>query len=302
MAAEGLARGQSQAVGRHRKRARINWPIEVAKYTLLICLSITFLLPFYWMVSSAVKDDNQIYVVPPQWIPNPIWIGNFWDAWSLQPFSHYAFNTVFKYAIPATIGTVFSSALVAYGFSRMRWPGRDLLFALCLATMMIPGQVLLVPLFIIFKQFGWINTFLPLVVPSFFGNAFFIFMLRQFFRTIPLELSDAAKIDGANEFQIFGRIILPLARPALTVVALFAFMGSWNDYLGPLIYVNIEEQWTLALGVQRMGRALYETGFSTLAYPYLMAVSTIVTLPILLVFFFAQRSFIEGISMTGLKG
>jgi multiple sugar transport system permease protein len=302
MAAEGLARGQSQAVGLHRKGARINWLAEIAKYTLLIVLSITFLLPFYWMVSSAVKDDNQIYVVPPQWIPSPIWLGNFWDAWSLQPFSHYAFNTVFKYAIPATIGTVFSSALVAYGFSRMRWPGRDLLFALCLATMMIPFQVVLVPLFIIFKQLGWINTFLPLVVPSFFGNAFFIFMLRQFFRTIPLELSDAAKIDGANEFQIFGRIILPLARPALTVVALFAFMGSWNDYLGPLIYVNIEEQWTLALGVQRMGRALYENGFSTLAYPYLMAVSTIVTLPILLVFFFAQRSFIEGISMTGLKG
>ena len=302
MAAEGLTRPQTQLARPRSKRATTNWLVEGAKYVLLVGLSLTFLLPFYWMASSAVKDDSQIYVVPPQWIPSPIWLGNFWDAWALQPFSLYAFNTVFKYAIPATLGTVISSAVVAYGFSRMRWPGRDLLFAVCLATMMIPSQVVLVPLFIIFKQLGWINTYLPLVVPSFFGNAFFIFMLRQFFRTIPVELDDAAKIDGANELQIFGRIILPLARPALTVVALFAFMGAWNDYLGPLIYVNKEEQWTLALGVQRMGSSLYENGFSTLAYPYLMAVSTIVTLPILFIFFFAQRAFIEGISLTGVKG
>ena len=274
----------------------------IARYVILIALGLSFLLPFYWMASSAMKDDNQIFTVPPRWIPSPAYVGNFFQAWQVQNFNLFAFNTVFKYAIPSTIGTVLSSALVAYAFSRLRWPGRDILFTICLATMMIPFQVRLVPLFIIFKQLGWINTYLPLVVPAFFGNAFFIFMLRQFFRSIPMELSEAARIDGASEFQTLIRVILPLARPALTVVALFAFLDAWNDYLGPLIYINAEPQWTLALAIQRMGRAMSEVGNKQLAYPYLMAVSTIVTLPILFVFFFAQRAFIEGISLSGLKG
>jgi len=274
----------------------------IVRYILLIGLALTFLLPFYWMTSSAMKDDNQVFTVPPRWIPNPAYVGNFLSAWQVQDFNLFTFNTVVKYAIPSTIGTVLSSALVAYSFSRIRWPGRDLLFAICLATMMIPFQVRLVPLFIIFKDLGWINTYLPLVVPAFFGNAFFIFMLRQFFRSIPTELSEAAVIDGANELQVLVRVILPLARPALTVVALFAFMDAWNDYLGPLIYINNEPEWTLALAIQRMGRAMTEVGASANAYPYLMAVSTIVTMPILLIFFFAQRSFIEGISLSGLKG
>ncbi|MBU6333285.1 MAG: carbohydrate ABC transporter permease [Chloroflexi bacterium] len=288
------------------RRRRAIHPAEIAgtivRYILLIGLALTFLLPFYWMASSAMKDDNQVFTVPPRWIPNPAYVGNFLSAWQVQDFNLFTFNTVVKYAIPSTIGTVLSSALVAYSFSRIRWPGRDLLFAICLATMMIPFQVRLVPLFIIFKDLDWINTYLPLVVPAFFGNAFFIFMLRQFFRSIPTELSEAAVIDGANEFQVLVRIILPLARPALTVVALFAFMDAWNDYLGPLIYINNEPEWTLALAIQRMGRAMTEVGASANAYPYLMAVSTIVTMPILLIFFFAQRSFIEGISLSGLKG
>ncbi|MGB5050998.1 MAG: carbohydrate ABC transporter permease, partial [Caldilineaceae bacterium] len=211
-------------------------------------------------------------------------------------------NTVVMYAVPATIGTVLSTSLVAYSFSRLRWIGRDTVFALVLATIMIPSWVRLVPLFIIFKKMGWLNTFLPLVVPAFFGSAFFIFLLRQFFMSIPTELSDAAKIDGANELQTMFKIILPLSIPALAVVALFTFMDSWNDYLGPLIYVNIEEKWVLALGVQRLRNAVQEIGNTKLAYPYLMAVSSIITLPIFLAFFFAQRTFIEGISLTGLKG
>jgi ABC-type glycerol-3-phosphate transport system permease component len=177
-----------------------------------------------------------------------------------------------------------------------------MLFAVCLATMMLPGQVTLVPLFVTFKNLGWLNTYRPLVVPSFFGGAFFIFLLRQFFMGIPFELSDAARIDGANEFGILWRIILPLSKPALAVVALFRFMGAWNDYFGPLVYVNIERQWPLALGIQKLRGGVYEIGYARLAYPYLMAVSAIVTLPILIAFFFAQRTFIEGISLTGLKG
>jgi len=274
----------------------------IVRYVILIALGASFLLPFYWMASSALKDDNQVFTVPPRWIPNPAHFINFWNAWNVQNFNLFAFNTIVKYAIPSTIGTVLSSSLVAYSFARLRWPGRDTMFAICLATMMIPFQVKLVPLFIIFKQLGWINTYLPLVVPSFFADAFFIFMLRQFFRSIPMELSEAARIDGANEIQTLIRIILPLSKPALTVVALFAFLGAWNDYLGPLIYINSEPQWTLALAIQRMGRAMSEVGNKTLAYPYLMAVSTIVTMPILVVFYFAQRSFIEGISLSGLKG
>jgi ABC-type glycerol-3-phosphate transport system permease component len=177
-----------------------------------------------------------------------------------------------------------------------------MLFAVCLATLMIPSQVRLIPLFVIFKEVGWIGSYLPLVVPAYFGNAFFIFLLRQFFMTIPAELSDAARVDGANEFVILARIILPLAKPALAVVALFTLLNSWNDFFGPLIYVNRDSEYTLALGIQQMRQALGEVGANQLGFPYLMAVSTIVTVPILIVFFFAQRTFIEGISLSGLKG
>ncbi len=278
------------------------WIVEILKYTSLLTLAFTFLLPFYWMVSSAVKNDSQVYTVPPVWFPVPQQWNNFGDAWSSENYWLFTYNTVVMYAIPATIGTVLSSSLVAYSFSRLRWIGRDTLFTIVLATLMIPGWVRLVPLFIIFKEIGWLNTFLPLVVPHFFGNAFFIFLLRQFFMSLPTELSDAARIDGANELQTMFRIILPLSVPALAVVALFTFMDAWNDYLGPLIYVNIEEKWVLALGVQRLRSAVAEIGNRQLAYPYLMAVSSLITLPIFLAFFFAQRTFIEGISVTGLKG
>ena len=295
---------QTMFLTRLRKMGPSAWFAEIAKYITLLTLSLSFLLPFYWMLSSAVKDDNQVYTIPPVWFPSPIHIENIWHAWTGThlDFNLFTYNTVVKYALPAMVGTVISSALVAYSFSRLRWPGRDMLFAVVLSTLMIPGWVTLVPLFIIFKQLGWLNTFLPLVVPRFFGNAFFIFMLRQFFMSIPTELSDAARIDGASELGIMFRIIVPLAKPALAVVALFSFMDAWNDYLGPLIYVNIDSQWVLALGVEKMRAAVYEIGNTQLAYPYLMAVSSLITLPIFLAFFFAQRSFIEGISLTGLKG
>ena len=272
------------------------------KYCLLIVLAISFLLPFYWMVSSAVKNDAQVYVVPPIWFPRPQFWENFWNAWNSETFNLWTFNTVVRYALPATIGTVLSSSLVAYSFARIDWKGRNALFAIVLATMMVPDWVRLVPLFVIFKKLGWINTFNPLVVPHFFGSAFFIFLLRQFFLALPLELSDAARIDGASELHIFVRIILPLSKAALAVVALFTFMNAWNDYLGPLIYMNIEEKWVLTLGVRRLRSAVDEIGNTKLAYPWLMAVSSLITLPVFLAFFFAQRSFIEGISLTGIKG
>ncbi len=277
------------------------WLREILKYSVLTLLTITYVLPFFWMVSSALKNDAQVYVVPPMWIPSPAFWENFGNAWASQPFNLYVINTVVYYAIPYTIGCVLSSAVVAYGFSRLKWRGRETLFYLCLATMMVPFQVQMVPLFMIFKRIDWIDSFRPLVVPAFFGNPFYIFLLRQFFSALPSELSDAARIDGANEFQILWKIILPLSRPALTVVSLFAFITAWNDYLGPLIYVHDNAKLVLALGVENMRRSMMFNSTVANAYPYLMAVSTIVVLPILILFFFGQKTFIEGISMTGLK-
>ncbi|MFC1975351.1 carbohydrate ABC transporter permease [Chloroflexota bacterium] len=278
------------------------WVGQFFKYVLLIALAFSFILPFYWMASSAVKDDSQVFTVPPIWLPSPAHWNNYWDAWTAYDFNRYALNTVVKHTLPVTIGTVLSSTVVAYGFSRLRWPGRDVLFYLCLMTMMVPYAVVMVPLFITFKNLGWINTYLPLVVPSFFGNPFFIFLLRQFFMTIPQDLTDAARIDGAGELGILFRVILPLTKPALAVVALLQVVATWNDYLGPLIYLQRQDQYTIALGLENLRVTIAQIGATPLAYPYLMAVSTIVTLPILIVFFFAQRTFIEGISVTGLKG
>jgi len=293
--------GASSEMERLRKLTPLGWVQEISKYILLIVLTITYVLPFFWMFTSALKDDAQVYVVPPIWIPNPAFWENFKNAWNSQPFNRYLFNTVFLYAIPVAVGMVLSSSIVAYGFSRLKWKGRDTLFYLCLATMMVPFQVQMVPLFIIFKNLGWIDSFRPLVVPAFFGSPFYIFMLRQFFMTLPIELSEAARIDGANEFGILFRIVLPLSKPALTVVALFAFIDAWNDYLGPMIYVHDNLKLVLALGVENMRRAMMFNSTISNAYPYLMAISTIVVLPILIMFFFGQKTFIEGISMTGIK-
>lgn len=276
--------------------------VKAVIYGLLLVLAVSYFLPFYWMFSSALKDDVQVFRVPPVWVPNPAYWRNFWDAWNADTFNLYLFNTIFLYAIPLTIGVTMSSAFVAYGFARIQWPGRNLLFALCIATMMIPDQVTLVPLFVIFKQLGWLNTYLPLVMPGYFGSAYFIFMLRQFYTSVPQELSDAARIDGCSELGIFGRIMLPLVKPALAVVALFAFMGAWNEYLGPLIYLNRQELFPLALGIGHLRANVGQIGNVKFAYPYLMAASTLVTLPIIIAFFFAQRTFIEGISLTGIKG
>ena len=307
MSVQATSSSQTVSVNQQARKKGQQWTVTsvltaILKYTLLATLSFSFMLPLFWMASSAVKNDSQVYTVPPIWLPNPFYPENFINAWNTYNFNLYAFNTIFRYALPVTIGVTFSSAFVAYGFSRIQWKGRNTLFFVCLATMMVPFQVTMVPLFIIFKNFGWVNTFLPLVVPAFFGAPYFIFMLRQFFMGIPTELSDAARIDGANEFVTMWRIILPLTKPALTVVALFTFMNTWNEYLGPLIYLRREEQYVLALGLESLRRTIASIANVALAYPYLMAVSTIITFPILIAFFLTQRTFIEGISLTGLKG
>jgi ABC-type glycerol-3-phosphate transport system permease component len=275
---------------------------RVTQYVVLVVLGVTWIFPLFWMLSSALKDDPQVYTVPPVLIPSPAYWNNFADAWTRLDFNTAAFNSVFRYTLPVSFFTLISSVVVAYGFSKIRWRGRESLFWICIATMMLPWQVTMVPLFIIYKNLGWINSYWPLVIPSLFGNAYFIFLLRQFFLTLPEELSEAARIEGASELGILFRILLPLSKPALAVVILFRFLWSWNDYLGPLIYINQENMQPLALMIYRLRTIALSTGNTAMAYPHLMAVSTIVALPVIIAFIMAQRTFIEGISMTGLKG
>lgn len=285
-----------------RRTSNLNLFATIAKYVLLIFLTFTWVFPLYWMVVTALKDDPQVYTVPPVLLPNPMYWGNFPAAWARYDFNWAAFNSIFRYSLPVVVFTLVSSLIVAYGFAKINWRGRSFFFGLCIATLMLPWQVTMVPLFIIFRNLGWLNTYLPLVVPSLFGNAFFIFLLRQFYMTLPEELSEAARIEGLSEWGILWRIIVPLAKPAIAVVVLFRFLGTWNDFLGPLIYLKDEAQYPLALMIYRLQQTATSTGTSALAYPHLMAVSTIVALPVIITFVLAQRTFIEGISMTGLKG
>lgn len=232
---------------------------------------------------------------PIQWLPHPVMWSNFREGWEFRPFSLYLKNTLWVAGF-STLGSVVSSSLVAYGITRINWPGRRILFIALISTMMLPGQVVMVPLFTMFCKLGWVDTFKPLIVPTFFGGAFYVYLLRGFFMAIPKDLSEAATIDGASEFSIYWRVILPLARPALATVGLFAFIGAWNDFIGPLIYIVNENHYTLALGLS-MFRGQYGT-----YWHYLLAVSALVTIPIVVLFFFTQRTFIQGITMTGLKG
>lgn len=255
-----------------------------------------FMIPFLWMLSTALKDMGEVYYWPPTWIPNPIVWRNFADAVTAIPFVRFLRNSVLITALNI-VGTLVTSSLVAFGFSRLTFKGRDILFFMVLATMMLPYQVTMIPVFIIYKYLGWIDTFLPLIVPAFLGGQpFYIFLLRQFFLTIPKELDEAARIDGCSSFRIYWRILLPLVKPALASVAIFAFMAHWNDFLGPLVYLNSMENFTLAVGL-----SFFKGQFGT-QWNLLMAASTLVMLPCLIIFFAAQRVFIQGVVMSGLKG
>jgi ABC-type glycerol-3-phosphate transport system permease component len=266
-------------------------------WVILLVGAIVVLIPILWVISTSLKEWSQVFVYPPQWIPRPIRWRNYIDAWTTQPFSLYLRNTLITTLIPV-FGSVLSSSLVAFSFSRLRWRARDILFFICLSTMMLPGQVTMIPVFIIYKRLGWVDTFLPFTVPSFFGGgAFNIFLLRQFFMTIDYGLEEAAEIDGAGPFQIWWRIIMPLSKPAVTVIAIFGFMGHWQDFMGPVIYLHREKMWTLIVGLTRF--SMPTIGRPTLQFQ--MAATFIVTLPPLILFFFLQRYFIGGVVFTGMK-
>jgi multiple sugar transport system permease protein len=266
-------------------------------YVVVVTLGLAFAMPLLWMIVTALKDDPDVFRLPPVWIPRPIRWANFPEALTIIPFGLHMLNTL-KIAVPTVIGTLLSCSLVAYGFARIDFPGRNVLFFVCLATMMIPFQVRMIPLYIWFSNLGWLNSYKPLIVPAFFGGAYPIFMLRQFFMTIPQELSDAARIDGCNELVIYWRIVLPLAKPALAVVGLFTFMNSWDNFIGPLIYLNDAKLYPISIALRGFQFEFWEKHL----WQYMMAASAATIAPVIIIFYLAQRSLVEGITVTGIKG
>jgi multiple sugar transport system permease protein len=289
---------QSTVVARRNARVRRSLGALLA-HALLIVTAALFVIPFIWLVITSLKPTNQIFTDPLIWVPSPILWSNYTKALTSPafPFVRLLANTLY-YSLLSTIGTVLSSAVVAYAFARMEFRGRNILFAITLATMMLPGIVTLIPTYVLFRFFGWVGSYAPLIVPTFFGAAFNIFLLRQFMMTIPTDLTDAAYVDGAGDFTILWRIMLPLVKPALLVVGLFQFLYAWNDFQGPLIYLDKAIDFPLVLGLY----AFQTSRGMTVEWNLMMAAALATTIPIIALFFIAQRYFIEGIALTGLKG
>lgn len=269
---------------------------SVVIHAVLIALGSVFVLPLLWTVVSSLKEPGAGIKFPPQFFPQTFMWGNYRRVFELIPFVTFFRNSVLITSI-SVVGELFSASLVAFAFARLRFPGRNFLFLLLLATMMIPYPVTMVPTFIMFKQLNLVNTYFPLILPPFFGPAFSIFLLRQFFLTINMELDEAAKVDGASEFRIYRQIILPLSKPALATVGIFSFMTYWNDFLTPLIYLSESSKYTLAVGIfyLRSFRGGNELAFQ-------MAASVMFVAPCIIMFFIAQRFLVQGIVTTGLKG
>lgn len=268
----------------------------IVVHGLLLAGSFMALLPFFWMVITSLKSPEDMFTMPPEWIPDPITFDAYERLFSLIPFARQFFNTLFV-TVVIVLGQLLFSSMGAYAFARLRFPFREQLFLLFLATLMVPTVVTLIPTFIIIREFGWINTYMALIAPAALGSAFATFLLRQFMLTIPEELEEAAKLDGAGHPTIFFRIILPLVRPALAVVAVFAFIYFWNDFLWPLVAINSESMKVLTVGIATLAASHYGTDWGVL-----MAGSVLTVLPLVVVFFLAQRQIVEGIASTGLKG
>ncbi len=290
------ARGRPGGARRRGTLLSARHAYAITVYALLIIGSAAFLFPLLWMVGTALKPESQIYAYPPVWWPKPLEWSNFIEAINYFPFWRYLRNSTIV-TVLCVLGQVFSAAFVAYGFAKLRWRGRDALFFIVLATLMIPAQVTMIPQYVIFTRLGWVDTLLPLIVPSFFGGgAFNIFLFRQYYRTIPRDYSDAARIDGCSELRIFWQIVLPQAKPAMATAGIFAFLWTWNDFMGPVIYLHSPRNFTLPIGLRAFQQ---QTGTE---WDLLMAASLIVMLPIIVLFFVLQRYFVEGMNMTGLKG
>jgi multiple sugar transport system permease protein len=264
-------------------------------YLLLIVIGLMMCFPFYWLVRSSVMSRGEIFSMPIVWWPSEFHFENYFKAFTAVDFPLYFKNTLILVGLNV-VGVVFSNSFIAFGFSRIQFRTRDFWFGLVLATMMIPGIVLFIPQFIFWKEVGGYDTYFPLALPAFFGASFYTFLLRQFYTSIPKDYDEAAVVDGANFFQIYYKLILPMSTPALMTVGLFTFMGVWNDYIGPTIYLSSEEKWNLSLGLRSF------LGTYSKSWELLLAGATITILPLMIVFFFAQKKFIEGANLTGVKG
>jgi ABC-type glycerol-3-phosphate transport system permease component len=276
------------------KRGRKDMLKNIIILFLLISLSLLFMFPFLWMIMTSLKSNAEMIL--PNFFPTEYHFENYVKALMAMPFGRYVINTLIITGLNMT-GTVLSASIVAYAFARLRWKGRDTWFVVMIATMMLPSQVTQIPLFILYKNLNWLNTYFPLVVGSFFGGgAFNIFLLRQFFKTLPNELPEAARIDGCSELRIFSKVMMPLCKPALATIAIFSFMGSWNDFFGPLIYLTDPKKYTIALGLRAF------KGYSGVQWNLLMAGSIATAIPTLILFFCFQNYFVKGITLTGIKG
>lgn len=278
------------------RRTTRAWMRMTGVHLLLAAFGLLFLLPLLWMVTTSFKSLIQQAAWPPEWVPRPVVWRNYPDAANFLPLARYSFNSLVITVLFA-IGTLLSCPLIAYAFARIRFPGRDLLFVVLIATIMLPGVVRLIPTYLMFRQLGFLNTYLPMVLPAFFGSPLYIFLLRQYFRTFPEELADAARMDGASELGILYRIFMPMSGPALAVITIFAVQSQWNDFVDPLIYLNKEDMRTLALGLYYF-RAYQDTT----NWGQMMAAATMMTAPILALFAMFQRYFIQGVALTGMKG
>ena len=267
----------------------------ILTYLLLSLGAAILLLPFVFQLSTSLKGEDQVFTWPIEWIPNPVQWGNYPAVFSEVPFFRYILNTAYITAF-GIVGSLVSSSLAAYPFARMQFPGRRVLFMLMLATLMVPGWIVLIPQFILFRTFGWMDTYYPFIVPAFAANPFYTFLMRQFLMTIPNDLDDAAKIDGAGSFRIFTQVLMPLCKPALATIGIFAFLAYWNEFLGPVIYLSTPSKFTVTVGI------VYFQGEYRTFFPLLMAASTLTMLPPLIIFFLAQRLFVSGVVLSGVKG
>ena len=285
---KGTTKNKYRSISQGRRTSKI------VSYTLLILLALIFLFPFLWLIFTSFKSESEVLTFPPKIFP-AIWrFSNYPKVFKLIDFGQYYLNSIFV-SLVGVFGTVLSSTIVAFGFARLKGAGNGIWFALLLATMMLPTQVTMIPVYLIYSKLGLINTFVPLTLGSFFGSAYYIFLQRQFFLTIPVSLEESARLDGANTFQIFYKIMLPLSVPSIITVSLLTFMGFWNDFMNPLIYLNDQAKYTLALGIMQL------QGSHIVAWGPLMAASVMVIVPVIITFFIGQKYFIQGIATTGSK-
>lgn len=276
--------------------------LQILLYTVAILASLLFMLPFAWTLFSSLKTPSELYLFPPRWFPATPQFGNYGEVFEVAPFARWLWNSVFV-AVLSTFGAVFSAALTGYSFARFRYPGRDLLFILTLSTLMLPAEVTLIPLYLLFNKIKWLDTYLPLIVPAYFGGgAFLIFMMRQFFMTIPMDLDEAARMDGASYLRIFTQILLPLSGPVLATAAIITFIGDWNAFLFPYIILNDKLKFTIGIGIKYFQTIAANIDSMEPRENLLMAASIMMTAPIILLFFAAQRYFVRGIVMSGIKG